>query len=138
MSAAPSLLFPHPPTSYQPHPPSRLTELERALAHSTLGKEEYSFKTNILEAFVFNITAGRFRGLNVSSNVVGTAVPFPWSAFASASTHNLLAQDVSGPLPLTAQRVPRQLHSTSYTAGPHFPALSSSLPSPVLLFAKCS
>ncbi|XP_042668864.1 adhesion G-protein coupled receptor G5 isoform X3 [Centrocercus urophasianus] len=48
---------------------SRLTELERALAHSTLGKEEYSFKTNILEAFVFNITAGSFRGLNVSSNM---------------------------------------------------------------------
>ncbi|XP_052542517.1 adhesion G-protein coupled receptor G5 isoform X1 [Tympanuchus pallidicinctus] len=48
---------------------SRLTELEWALAHSTLGKEEYSFKTNILEAFVFNITAGSFRGLNVSSNM---------------------------------------------------------------------
>ncbi|XP_031471095.1 adhesion G-protein coupled receptor G5 isoform X2 [Phasianus colchicus] len=48
---------------------ARLTELEQVLANSTLGKEEYSFKTNMLEAFVFNIMAGSFRGLNVSSNM---------------------------------------------------------------------
>uniref|UniRef100_A0A669QRB5 Adhesion G protein-coupled receptor G5 n=1 Tax=Phasianus colchicus TaxID=9054 RepID=A0A669QRB5_PHACC len=64
----------------QPHSPSRLTELEQVLANSTLGKEEYSFKTNMLEAFVFNIMAGSFRGLNVSSNMVGTTVSFPCSA----------------------------------------------------------
>ncbi|XP_015147820.2 adhesion G-protein coupled receptor G5 [Gallus gallus] len=48
---------------------SRLTELEQLLAHSTPGKEGYSFKTNMLEAFVFSITAGSFRGLNLSSSM---------------------------------------------------------------------
>lgn len=128
MSAAPSLLPLRSPTSHQPRSPSRLTELEQLLAHSTPGKEGYSFKTNMLEAFVFSITAGSFRGLNLSSSMVGTAVPFPRSAPASASTHNLPVRDVSGPLPLRAQEVPRQFCSTSCTAEATLPC--PALPSP--------
>ncbi|XP_021263718.1 adhesion G-protein coupled receptor G5 isoform X2 [Numida meleagris] len=47
----------------------RLMKLEQALAQSAPRKEGYSFKTNVLEAFVFSITAGSFQGLNLSSSM---------------------------------------------------------------------
>ncbi|XP_072202455.1 adhesion G-protein coupled receptor G5 isoform X2 [Excalfactoria chinensis] len=47
----------------------RLRELEQVLARSKPGKEGYRFKTNMLEAFVFSITAGSFQGLNLSSSM---------------------------------------------------------------------
>lgn len=55
------------------HKWARLTELEQVLARSKPGKEGNTFKSNMLEAFVFSIMAGSFRGLNLSMSTEQTS-----------------------------------------------------------------